>query len=253
MKLKGKVAIINGAGSGIGRAAALLFVSEGAKVVVADLSPAEGGETVSQIEAAGGQALYVEVDVSQAPAVQRMVRAAVDTYGRLDIIFNNVGINLAASVTETSEADWDRVMAVNVKGVFLGCKYAIPAMIEGGGGVIINTSSAAGIVGLKGLAAYTASKGAVLQLTRNVALDYAEHNIRANALCPGVTASPMTLAVIQAQPNPEAARQRMESGRPLGRMAQPQEIARAALFLASDDASFMTGAPLIVDGGYTAG
>jgi NAD(P)-dependent dehydrogenase (short-subunit alcohol dehydrogenase family) len=139
-----------------------------------------------------------------------------------------------------------------VKGVFLGCKYAIPAMIQTGGGVIINSSSAAGVVGLRGLAAYTASKGAVLQLTRNIALDYAAHNIRANALCPGVTASPMTMAVIESQSDPEAMRQRMEAGRPMGRMAQPEEMARAALFLASDDSSFMTGSPLIVDGGYTA-
>lgn len=252
MKLAGKVAIITGAGSGIGRAAANLFAREGASVVVADLSPSGGRETVAQIRANGGEAIYVEVDVSQAPQVQRMVQAAVDAYGRLDVIFNNAGINFVASVTETSEKDWDRVMAVNVKGVFLGCKYAIPAMIESGGGVIINTSSAAGIVGLRGLAAYTASKGAVLQLTRNIALDYAEHNIRANALCPGVTASPMTLTVIETHPNPEAERRRMESVGLLKRMAQPDEIARAALFLASDDSSFMTGAPLIVDGGYTA-
>ncbi len=252
MKLIDKVAIITGAGSGIGQAAAVLFAREGAKVVVADISVPGGRDTVAQITAQGGQALAVEVDVSQSSQVQRMVRTAKDAYGRLDILFNNAGTNLAATVTETGEEDWERMMAVNVRGVFLGCKYAIPVMIENGGGVIINTSSAAGVVGLKGLAAYTASKGAVLQLTRNIALDYAEHNIRANALCPGVTESPMTLAVIESQRDPEAMRQRMDSGRPLGRMAQPEEMAKAALFLASDDSSFMTGAPLIVDGGYTA-
>lgn len=252
MKLIDKVAIITGAGSGIGRAAALLFACEGAKVVVADISAPGGQDTIAQITAQGGQAVAVEVDVSQSRQVKRMVRTAADAYGRLDILFNNAGTNLAATVTETDEEDWERMMAVNVGGVFLGCKYAIPVMIENGGGVIINTSSAAGIVGLKGLAAYTASKGAVLQLTRNIALDYAEHNIRANALCPGVTESPMTLAVIEGQRDPEAMRQRMDSGRPLGRMAQPEEMAKAALFLASDDSSFMTGAPLIVDGGYTA-
>jgi NAD(P)-dependent dehydrogenase (short-subunit alcohol dehydrogenase family) len=252
MKLKGRVAIITGAGSGIGRAAALLFARHGASVVVADLSRDSGMDTVDTIQADGGRSTFVEVDVSQAQQVQRMVQAALTSYGQLDILFNNAGANLAAMVTETSEEQWDWVMAVNVKGVFLGCKYAIPAMIEGGGGVIINTSSAAGIVGLKGLAAYTASKGAVLQLTRSIALDYAPFNIRANALCPGVTASPMTLGVIEAQPDPDAMRKRMDSGRPLGRMAHPDEIARAALFLACDDSSFMTGAPLIVDGGYTA-
>jgi meso-butanediol dehydrogenase/(S,S)-butanediol dehydrogenase/diacetyl reductase len=252
MKLDGKVAIITGAGSGIGQAAAALFAKEGAKVVVADLSASRGQDTVALIEAIPGSAISFQVDVSDARQVQHLVRATLDAYDRLDILFNNAGINLAATVTETSEEAWDQVMAVNVKGVFLGCKYAIPAMIQTGGGVIINSSSAAGVVGLRGLAAYTASKGAVLQLTRNIALDYAAHNIRANALCPGVTASPMTMAVIESQSDPEAMRQRMETGRPMGRMAQPEEMARAALFLASDDSSFMTGSPLIVDGGYTA-
>ncbi len=253
MKLEGKAAIITGAGSGIGQATAILFAREGARVTVADISISDGQNTVAQIEANDHSAIFVQVDVSQTRQVQHMVQATVDAFGRLDILLNNAGTNLAATITETREEDWDRVMEVNVKGVFLGCKYAIPAMIQSGGGVIINTSSAAGIVGLKGLAAYTTSKGAVLQMTRNIALDYAEHNIRANALCPGVTASPMTLGVIQAHPDPEAMRLRMERGRPLGRMAQPEEMAKAALFLASDDSSFMTGAPLIVDGGYTAG
>ena len=253
MKLDGKTAIITGAGSGIGQAAALLFAGEGAQVTVADISISDGQATVDQIKASGHSAIFVQVDVSQAGQVQRMVEATIDAFGHLDILFNNAGTNLAATITETREEDWERVMAVNVKGVFLGCKYAIPAMIQRGGGVIINTSSAGGIVGLKGLAAYTASKGAVLQMTRNIALDYAEHNIRANALCPGVTASPMTLGVIQTHPDPEAMRLHMDRGRPLGRMAEPEEMAKAALFLASDDSSFMTGAPLIVDGGFTAG
>jgi NAD(P)-dependent dehydrogenase (short-subunit alcohol dehydrogenase family) len=256
MKLIDKVAIITGAGSGIGQAAAILFTLEGARVVVADISAQGGRDTVAQIIARSGQAIAVEVDVSQSSQVRSMVHTAVDTHGRLDILFNNAGTNLAATVTETSEEEWERVMAVNVRGVFLGCKYAIPVMIANGGdfyeGIIINTSSAAGMVGLRGLAAYTASKGAVLRLTRNIALDCAEHNIRANALCPGVTQSPMTLAVIQSQQVSEAMRKRMDSGRPLGRMAEPEEMARSALFLASDDSSFMTGAPLIVDGSYTA-
>lgn len=252
MRLAKKVAIITGAATGIGRAAALLFAREGARVVVADVDEEGGRETVTLIEEAGGEALYVRVDVTRPTDVERMVRTAVETYGRLDVLFNNAAVNLAATVTETSEEAWDRIMAVNVKGVFLGCKYAIPAMVAGGGGVIVNTASAAAIVGLKGLAAYTTSKGAVLQLTRNVALDYADQKIRANALCPGVTATAMTLSVIEKSPNPEAMRQRMDAGRPLGRMADPEEIARAALFLASEESSFMTGVPLIVDGGFTA-
>lgn len=252
MRLAKKVAIITGAATGIGRAAALLFAREGARVVVADVDEEGGRETVTLIEEAGGEAVYVRVDVTRPTDVERMVRTAVETYGRLDVLFNNAAVNLAATVTETSEEAWDRIMAVNVKGVFLGCKYAIPAMAAGGGGVIVNTASAAAIVGLKGLAAYTTSKGAVLQLTRNVALDYADQKIRANALCPGVTATAMTLSVIEKSPNPEAMRQRMDAGRPLGRMADPEEIARAALFLASEESSFMTGVPLIVDGGFTA-
>jgi NAD(P)-dependent dehydrogenase (short-subunit alcohol dehydrogenase family) len=181
-----------------------------------------------------------------------LVQATVAHHGKIDILYNNAAINLHARVTETSEEDWNRVMDVNVKGVYLTCRSAIPEMIKNGGGCIINTASAAAIVGLRGLAAYTASKAAVLGLTRSIALDYAALGIRANALCPGVTATDMTLNIIASQPDPQNARERYDRGRPLGRMADPDEIARAALFLASEDSSFMTGAPLIVDGGYTA-
>jgi NAD(P)-dependent dehydrogenase (short-subunit alcohol dehydrogenase family) len=252
MRLAGKIAIITGAGGGIGRAAALLFAAEGASVVVADVSVGDGEETVRQITAQGGQALFVATDLRVAGQVQRLVQEAITHYGKLDILYNNAGINLNATVTDTAEDDWDRVMDANVKSVYLTCRFAIPEMIKSGGGCIINTASAAAIVGLRGLAAYTASKAAVLGLTRNIALDYAAHNIRANTLCPGVTATDMTLSIIESQPDPVKARDRYERGRPLGRMADPSEIARAALFLASDESSFMTGAPLIVDGGYTA-
>lgn len=252
MRLAGKIAIITGAGGGIGRAAALLFAAEGASVVVADVSVGDGEETVRQITAQGGQALFVATDLRVAGQVQRLVQEAITHYGKLDILYNNAGINLNATVTDTAEDDWDRVMDANVKSVYLTCRFAIPEMIKSGGGCIINTASAAAIVGLRGLAAYTASKAAVLGLTRNIALDYAAHNIRANVLCPGVTATGMTLSIIESQPDPVKARDRYERGRPLGRMADPSEIARAALFLASDESSFMTGAPLIVDGGYTA-
>ena len=252
MRLAGKVAVITGAGSGIGRAAARLFAAEGASVVVADVSVEVGEETVRQIAAHDGQALFVATDLRDARQVQRLVQETIAQYGKIDILYNNAGINLHAKVTETAEDDWDRVMEVNVKSVYLTCRFLIPEMIKNGGGCIINTASAAAIVGLRGLAAYTASKASVLGLTRNIALDYAAHNIRANALCPGVTATDMTLSIIEGQPDPVKARERYERGRPVGRMATPEEMARAALFLASDESSFVTGAPLIVDGGYTA-
>ncbi len=252
MRLANKVALITGAGSGIGRAGAVLFASEGAQVVVADLAMDAGEETARRIQEQGGHALFVRTDLCVAEDVRRLVESSIARLGRIDILYNNAGINLNATVTGTSEEDWDRVMAVNVKSVYLTCRFVIPQMIKQGGGCIINTASAAAIVGLRGLAAYTASKAAVLGLTRNIALDYACHSIRANVLCPGVTATDMTLSIIEGQPDPTQARLRYEQGRPLGRMADPAEIAGAALFLASDDSSFMTGAHLVVDGGYTA-
>ncbi|MCL5075713.1 MAG: SDR family oxidoreductase [Chloroflexi bacterium] len=252
MRLKDKVAIITGAGSGIGRATALLFAREGAKVVVADLAQVMGEETVRAIRGEGGEAIFVQVDVSRAADAERMVGAAIASYGRLDILFNNAGINLLGRVTETTEEDWDKVIAVNLKGVFLCSKYALLEMIKQGSGVIINASSAAGIVGLRNLAAYTASKGGVLQLTKNMALDYAPYNIRINALCPGVIETPMTEQVIESQADPAEARRFYERNRPLGRMGRPEEVAYAALYLASAEASYVTGAALPVDGGYTA-
>lgn len=251
-RLAGKVAVITGAATGIGKAAALLFAQEGARVVAADINEAGGEQIVETVKANQGEAIFVKSDVTQTDQVERLMLTAKDMFGKIDILYNNAAVNHFARLTDTSEEAWDRVMAVNVKSIFLCCKAAIPIMQENGGGVIINTASAAAIVGLRNLAAYTASKGAVLQLTKNMALDYAADNIRVNALCPGVTATEMTLKVIADSPDPQAARERFDSGRPLKRMAEPIEIARAALYLASDESSFMTGAHLVVDGGYTA-
>lgn len=248
-----KVAIITGSARGIGRSAALLFAAEGARIVVADLDPEGGWETARMIQDKGGQALFVEVDLVDSHRVQGLVERALKSYKRIDILYNNAALNHFATVTDTHEEDWDRVMQVNVKSVFLTCKYTIPVMIQQGGGVILNTASSAALVGLRNLAAYTASKGAVLQLSRNMALDYAGCQIRVNTICPGVTATEMTEQVINSDPDPKAARARFDRVIPRGSIASPQEIAQAALFLVSDESSYITGAAIPVDGGYTAG
>jgi NAD(P)-dependent dehydrogenase (short-subunit alcohol dehydrogenase family) len=250
MRLKDKVALITGAGSGIGRETSLLFASEGAKIVVVDINDAGGQETVSQVEAQGGQAIYVRADISKAADCEKMVRAAEESYGQLNILFNNAGISHARDddAVNTEEEVWDLTMAINLKGVFLGCKYGIPAMRRAGGGSIINTAS---FVALLGAAtpqlAYTASKGGVLSMTRELAAIHARENIRVNALCPG----PLHTELLMKYLDTEAKKQRRLVHIPMGRFGQAKEIAQAVLFLASDESSFMTGATFTVDGGIT--
>ena len=251
-RLRGKTAIITGAAAGIGKASALLFAQEGAAIILADLDKAGGEQLAAEICASGGQAAFVQTDVSSSQDVRNLIDQAVALQGKIDVLFNNAAINYSGRITDTPEEAWERVMGVNVRGVYLGCKYAIPVMQAGRGGSIINTASAAALVGLRNLAAYTASKGAVLQLTKNLALDYAASGIRVNALCPGVTATEMTLKLIDDAPDPDAERLRFDAARPMGRMGSPAEIAQAALFLASDESSYMTGTHLLVDGGYCA-
>ncbi len=251
MRLADKVALITGAGSGIGRESALLFAREGAKVVVVDVNEEAGEDTVSRIREQGGEAVFVRADVSRAEDVQRMIRVAEEQYGRLNVLFNNAGIFHPGdgSILDTEEEVWDRVIDVNLKGVFLGCKYGIPALLRAGGGSIINTAS---FVALMGAAvsqiAYTASKGGVLALTREIAVEFARQNIRANALCPGPVETPL-LAELLADPQ---RRHRRLVHIPVGRFARAEEIARAALFLASDESSYVNGAIFTVDGGITA-
>jgi meso-butanediol dehydrogenase / (S,S)-butanediol dehydrogenase / diacetyl reductase len=252
MKLAGKVALVTGAGSGIGQAIAVLFAAEGAGVGVADFSEAGGNATVSQIRAAGGEAEFFRVDVSRSAEVKAAVDGALRRWGQLDILCNNAGIGVAATVVETAEEDWDRTLAVDLKGVFLGCKYAIPPMIARGGGVIVNTASVAGQVGVLNRAAYCAAKAGVVGLTKSVAVDYIGQNIRINAICPGTVDSPWIQKILSAQPDPVAERQRMVERQPMGRMGEPAEIARAALYLACDDSAFVTGTALVIDGGLTA-
>ena len=249
MRLKDRVAIITGAGSGIGRASAILFAKEGAKVVVADFVPQSGLETVDIIKKNGGEAISVDADISKASEAEKTVKSAVKIYGKLDILFNNAGINLERTVTETTEPEWDRVQNINLKGVFLCSKYAIPEMIRGGGGVIINTASIRGLVGQYHLAAYCASKGGVVLLTKAMALDYGSNNIRVNCICPGGIETPMHLAFLATLKDPELEVQETLKKIPLGRMGQPEDVAWVALFLASDESAYLTGLAIPVDGG----
>jgi NAD(P)-dependent dehydrogenase (short-subunit alcohol dehydrogenase family) len=252
MKLKDKVAIITGAGSGIGQATALLFAQEGAKVVVADIVDQAGQETIDQISDTGGEAIFVKTDVSKGADIEAMVQTAVGLFGGLDILFNNAGLTIPAMVTETDEETWDRTIDVNLKGVMLGCKYAIPAMIRRGSGSIINTASMLGLVASPKQAPYCAAKGGVVLLTKQIAIDYARNNIRVNCICPSEVNTPMHRHFIATSPDPEATKQRLLERIPLHRVAEPAEIATTALFLACDDSSYITGVALPVDGGLTA-
>ena len=250
-RLQGKVALITGAANGIGRQTALRFVAEGARVVVADVDDEAGQEVVSRLEELGGQALYVHADVSRDADCAAMIEAAESAYGALHVLFNNAGISHIDDddAIATDEAVWDLTMAINLKGVFLGCKYGIPALQRAGGGSVINTAS---FVALLGAAtpqiAYTASKGGVLAMSRELAVVHARENIRVNALCPG----PLRTELLMKFLDTEAKKQRRLVHVPMGRFGEAAEMAKAALFLASDESSYMTGTEFAVDGGITA-
>ena len=251
MRLENKVALITGGGSGIGYHTSLLFSQEGASVVVVDINDEGGNKTVQEIIANGGQATYVHADVSKADDCQNMIQVAEDTYGKLNILFNNAGISHADDddAINTSEDVWDLTMRINVKGVFLGCKYGIPALQRAGGGSIINTASFVAVVGAATpQLAYTASKGAVLSMTRELAVIHAQQNIRVNALCPG----PLRTELLMKYLNTDEKKRRRLVHVPMGRFGEAEEIAKATLFLASDESSFITGSTFLVDGGITA-
>ena len=249
-RLDGKIALITGAGSGIGRASALTFAREGAKVAVADKLVDGGRETVRMVEAAGGTASFIEVDVSDAARVEAMVNATVETYGRIDCAYNNAGIEGQVAPTDSYADDmFGRVIAVNLTGVWLCMKYEIPRLLEHGGGAIVNTASGAGLIGVAGLSAYVASKHGVIGLTKTAALEYAKSGIRVNAVCPGLIQTPMVERLTADQPQLGEALVAME---PVGRTGRPEEIAESVVWLCSDAASFVTGHAMSVDGGFVA-
>lgn len=252
MRLKDKVCIITGGGSGIGRAACLMFAKEGAKLAIADkrMEPARAvAEECAKLDA---KAIALEIDVSKAADAKRMVDKTVQEFGRLDVLLNNAGYGIAGSVLETDEEAWEDLMAVNVRGVFLCTKYAIPAMAANGGGSIVNTASVVASVGIKNRAAYCASKGAVAALTRAVAIDHVADGIRCNAIAPGTIDTPYFSEILAKSPDAPAIRKGLEQRQLMNRLGTPEEIAAGMLFLASDESRFATGSILTIDGGMTA-
>ena len=248
MRLENKVALISGGARGMGAVEAKLFATEGAKVVIGDMLEDEGRKVEAEINETGGECVFVLLDVTSEDSWRQAMNEAVSRFGKLDILVNNAGIYRAHIVEETTADEWDQVMDINAKGVFLGTKCAIPAMRKAGGGSIVNISSVAGLTGSKQTTAYTASKGAVRLLTKSTAIQYAAEGIRANSIHPGTIETPMTEGLLA---NPAQREDRMNRT-PLGRLGQPEDVAYGALYLASDEASFVTGSELVIDGGRTA-
>ncbi|MDR7485047.1 MAG: SDR family oxidoreductase [Armatimonadota bacterium] len=250
MRLRGRVAIVTGAGSGIGRAIAQAYAKEGARVAVVDVNAGGAEETLRQIRNARGEVTAFVADVSDSEQVRRTVEAILEAYGDIHVLCNNAGVGHdVRPIGDLPEAVWDRVMAVNARGPFLCAKYVIPVMMRAGRGAIVNIASDLGYLAVPGLGAYCASKGALLQLTRVLAAEYARWNIRVNAICPTMVDTPMARATLASQPDPAAFLREVERGIPLGRIGRPEEIASVAVFLASDEATFLTGTAVAVDGG----
>ncbi|MFX0107421.1 MAG: SDR family NAD(P)-dependent oxidoreductase [Candidatus Hodarchaeota archaeon] len=248
-KLKDKVALITGVGEGIGEATAMLFAEEGANLVCVDINKKTGKKVVESIQEMGGSAVFVKADVSKVSDIKSAIEVTREK-GGLDVLFNNAGIEVAKGILETTEEEWNHSVDVNLKSVFMFCKLAIPEMETKGGGSIINNSSAAGLVGSFS-PAYSAAKGGIIALTKALAVDFGPKNIRVNCICPGAIETPMLQRVIQRQGDPTEVRERRTANYPLGRFGSAEEVANTALFLASDDSSFITGAVIVVDGGFT--
>jgi NAD(P)-dependent dehydrogenase (short-subunit alcohol dehydrogenase family) len=253
-RLQDKVALITGAASGIGLATAEVFCREGAAVLLADTQAERAEEAAGRLRAAGHRAVAAATDVTRSDDVRRAVEAAVREFGRLDVLFANAGIGYTGELVDTSDEDWDRVMAVNARGVFLSCREAVRQMLAqrpSGGSVVIN-GSISGLVGIPGQAPYGPSKGAVVEMTRQLAVEYARRGVRVNCVCPGTVDTPVLRRAMEMSPDPQAFLDMLVAGHPIGRIGRAEEIAAAVAFLASDEASFITGAILSVDGGYTA-
>ncbi|HXG41740.1 MAG TPA: SDR family oxidoreductase [Dehalococcoidia bacterium] len=258
MRFSGKTAVVTGAGSGIGRATAIMFAQEGAQVVCADINEEAVRATAQHIASLGGRALAVTVDVRQEDQVKALMERALEHFGSLDVVYNNAGVEIGGPVANTTADDWRLMMDVNAGGVFFGCKWAAHYMAQRNGGAIVNTASVAGLIGLTMEVAYCATKGAVVLITKAMAMEYAPYGVRVNCVCPGAVRTPLVeravqhLAATTGGP-PEDFWRRMDAMHPLGRIAEPEDIAKAVLFLASDDARMITGVALPVDGGFTAG